>query len=903
MKLFSFFQNRRTEAKNNYNRVGFPNPAEYTTFKKKFLPYLLSLTLIAGLGVTIYLVGTQQDVRQRAASGTSQPIGNIDGIDTNQWTLFGWTMDPDVPNQPIDVHVYVDGPAGTGYILGGFRADQNRPDLASSGYPTNHGYVITIPERLRTGWHTFYVYAIDPTGNGNPQLGGSPKNFGNKPNGDATVSGGNGITIKTTNRLAGAIDSLTWNGKEFVNSWDHGRQIQTALVFDKWGECYNPTEAGGEYDGTSAATHSILNYLSASGNRITTINSPGYWQAPGTIYTLFPQCSTDHPGVRNVQNTSYVSDYLIKKDVTIGYKNNPNIIEYNITVTLPRAHQQAQVEGIAAYLTNEFSQAFLYNPANKQLSGTSGNGEVNMPVIRTTANQQHAIGMFAPKLPTVGFPEAGYGRSFFPHPDPRVESYKINNCIFREGYYPERGMNGNVPAGELNYQCFIVVGTIDTVKAGIDQLYTEFKTTPAPTRIPPPSNSEPIGNHEYSSCTQINGWTCDSDNFGKALEVHFYKDSLSYPANIVGSTIAGMNRPDLAGVCGGTTAHGFSFVPDPNNPDNRKLFDGQPHNIFAYTINEPADGNNPQLRREPAASSPITCSAPVPSGTLTASPNPCTITSGDYCAVTLAWNVQNTPGAHLWVQYTHEASPRPWTYKDGTSGSFQTPAWTNEGGLIYLLKAPDGTTLAQVLTKGIRPTGTLSANPNPCTIPWNDTTNACPTTISWNAQNTPGVSIKIGTTDADLHLWTSQGPSGSLATDKWVEQAPKGLLVVLYARNGDTIGQELARIRPTAVKQPSPTATPRPPATNTPTTAQSTPQPPYLRSDFTGGPGGAKDGRVTIQDLNQLYSEFYKTDLPILKANIATQCPGTTQCQTATIVDIQDYNIFTTDFRAYLETL
>jgi len=110
---------------------------------------------------------------------------------------------------------------------------------------------------------------------------------------------------------------------------------------------------------------------------------------------------------------------------------------------------------------------------------------------------------------------------------------------------------------------------------------------------------------------------------------------------------------------------------------------------------------------------------------------------------------------------------------------------------------------------------------------------------------------------------------------------------------------------PTVTFTPTPTITPTrvPTVTPTPTTAQTSPTPTYLRSDFTGGPGGAKDGRVTIQDLTQLYSEFYKTDLPTLKANIATQCPGTTQCQTATIVDIQDYNIFTTDWRAYLETL
>src|SRR5438128_869037 len=40
------------------------------------------------------------------------------------------------------------------------------------------------------------------------------------------------IVITTTKRLAGAIHSLTWDGKEFINSTDHGRQLQSACSFD-----------------------------------------------------------------------------------------------------------------------------------------------------------------------------------------------------------------------------------------------------------------------------------------------------------------------------------------------------------------------------------------------------------------------------------------------------------------------------------------------------------------------------------------------------------------------------------------------------------------------------------------------------------------------------------------------
>ncbi len=56
------------------------------------------------------------------------------------------------------------------------------------------------------------------------------------------------IVMTTTSRLAGAIHSLRWRGHEFIDSADHGRQLQTATNLDcctaMTAETYNPTEAG-----------------------------------------------------------------------------------------------------------------------------------------------------------------------------------------------------------------------------------------------------------------------------------------------------------------------------------------------------------------------------------------------------------------------------------------------------------------------------------------------------------------------------------------------------------------------------------------------------------------------------------------------------------------------------------
>ena len=37
------------------------------------------------------------------------------------------------------------------------------------------------------------------------------------------------LWVSASERMAGAIDSVVWDNVEFVNSWDHGRQMQMAV--------------------------------------------------------------------------------------------------------------------------------------------------------------------------------------------------------------------------------------------------------------------------------------------------------------------------------------------------------------------------------------------------------------------------------------------------------------------------------------------------------------------------------------------------------------------------------------------------------------------------------------------------------------------------------------------------
>ena len=110
------------------------------------------------------------------------------------------------------------------------------------------------------------------------------------PSGNLVIRGKVGtseIVITTTERLAGAIHSLKWAGKEFIDSHDHGRQLQSAASLDRasgkefWAECFNPTEAGSRADGAGNKSSSKLLRLQADGSELKTTIQMAFWLAPG----------------------------------------------------------------------------------------------------------------------------------------------------------------------------------------------------------------------------------------------------------------------------------------------------------------------------------------------------------------------------------------------------------------------------------------------------------------------------------------------------------------------------------------------------------------------------------------------------------------------------------------------
>ncbi|MBY0457406.1 MAG: hypothetical protein K2V38_08725 [Gemmataceae bacterium] len=280
--------------------------------------------------------------------------------------------------------------------------------------------------------------------------------------GDATVraqAGGSDLVITTTARTAGAIDSITWGGKEFVDSFDHGRQLQSASNFDAGGafvpEVFNPTEAGSLADGRGETSTSKLLELSAKGNELMTLSRMAFWLKPG-------EKSLGNPA----RNTAALSDHYLAKRVTIGYKELPHAIEYRVTFLVPGAekHTFSQFEAVTGYMPPEFGAFFSFDPKTSKLEALSdGPGEQERPVVFATADGKHAMGVYSPDQPSKGFEQAGYGRFRF-----KAEKVVKWNCVFR------RTDKAGVPGGDYPFRCFVVVGTRDDCEKTLAALHAEF---------------------------------------------------------------------------------------------------------------------------------------------------------------------------------------------------------------------------------------------------------------------------------------------------------------------------------------------------------------------------------------------------------------------------------------------
>ncbi|VTR92878.1 Uncharacterized protein OS=Planctomyces maris DSM 8797 GN=PM8797T_01744 PE=4 SV=1 [Gemmata massiliana] len=410
--------------------------------------------------------------RMEDRDNPASPVGYLDvvGLGGSQYVAAGWAEDPDVPSQPVQVHIYVDGTfavAGT--------ANMYRSDLGH-----NWGFSITIPAQFTSfqqgANHSVAAYAIDANGGTlNPQLTSSPKPVAY---GDAAVTGGDvgglgGVTVGTAGRFAGAVDSITWNGFEFVNTHDDGRLEQTAL----WGipaaetsprdlVRYNPTEAGSETDIGQPTTTSVLTSITKpASNELTTTSQMALWNRAGTLVDNgMAAYNPDQTG----QTLPALSNYTMSKDVTVGFGGLNNVIHQPVTINVPAADQlqRIQVQQIV-FTTGTLTSMSVYNFATNQLDPLSASPGATLtpagPVVESTTDGSYAIAIVSRQL-SGGALTLSYGVS--------EGSLDSNGVPYGVIYAQYNSANGNLGpySGTYSFDNYIVVGTRSSVLASLRSL-------------------------------------------------------------------------------------------------------------------------------------------------------------------------------------------------------------------------------------------------------------------------------------------------------------------------------------------------------------------------------------------------------------------------------------------------
>jgi alpha-tubulin suppressor-like RCC1 family protein len=317
-------------------------------------------------------------------------------------------------------------------------------------------------------------------------------------NGDATISGpslnGTTLSVGTSSQYGGGISSIHWAGKEFINNWDHGRQMAPNFQYFNRFQCFNPYETGSWYDGKDPGTSSVLLSLSASGNRLESRTQMAWYLRERS--SLIPEDFCGNPadwlcrdnqinpslgnGAPCPPYTGPLSDYVLHKIVTIGFAGIPNVIEYLFEIYIPEPVLKG-LHNPTAVLPYEFNSVRSWDVISKDYRNIRLlDGEDDRIKVVSTADGNHAMGWYSPEqlqpydnpgtvtMWRVVPPDPNNPDPNNPgHPDPDFACVHIGGVNRHDGAGP-----GWFPWD----RSYLVIGNLDQVKSSLASLHLQFRT-------------------------------------------------------------------------------------------------------------------------------------------------------------------------------------------------------------------------------------------------------------------------------------------------------------------------------------------------------------------------------------------------------------------------------------------
>ena len=283
-----------------------------------------------------------------------------------------------------------------------------------------------------------------------------------------------GVTVESNEVAGGATWRWFWNGLQFVNHADYGREIQSAFYYGTRQDV-NPNEAG---DGL---TFSFLDPSIRHGSPVLQFKNQGTTQITRAVPLDWDPSlhggDQDHPLIWE--------SMILGKDLTLNFNNLGSVAKYTTHLVLPAA-SHGTLAMPAGYLLSSFNRYWTYDARSKTLAEVSAampdgclslNGSsfggysffVNAGgIIMSDAAGVNAMGVYGVGVNQGGSVSYFAMWKFFCWGDGPSESAS-DNTAWSAVY--GNGTDVLFPVGESTYNIYLISDSVQNVAARMDDLF------------------------------------------------------------------------------------------------------------------------------------------------------------------------------------------------------------------------------------------------------------------------------------------------------------------------------------------------------------------------------------------------------------------------------------------------
>jgi hypothetical protein len=282
-----------------------------------------------------------------------------------------------------------------------------------------------------------------------------------------------GVTVQSNAVAGGTTWRWYWNGTQFLNHGDYGREIQGAFYFGT--SLLNPNEAG------DRLTFSFLDQSVKHGSPILRFENQG-----NTQYTRAIPLDWDPTQYGGDQDHPVIWDSLVLgKDLTLNFQNLGPVAQYTTHLTIPNA-TRATLADPAGYLLSSFNRFWTYDAQSKVLTEVTSvmpDGCASLTdnsfggyaffadfggIIMSDATGANAMGVYGVNLAHGGSTTYFAMWKFYCWGDGPSESGS-DNTAWSAVY--GNGTDVVFPAGESTYNVYLITDSVQNVTARMDDLF------------------------------------------------------------------------------------------------------------------------------------------------------------------------------------------------------------------------------------------------------------------------------------------------------------------------------------------------------------------------------------------------------------------------------------------------